>query len=104
MRAVLAPPLLGGIVDERRHDPVRPAARLRVFPVVDETDDVVHLAHAHHEGADEVEPGFLAALAGNLVLLHGVVARDLGDGGEEEVASVGEPITGPGVSIKERVQ
>jgi hypothetical protein len=67
-------------------------ARVWVITVKDETDNVVHLSHANAKRSDKVEAGFLAPLAGKFVLSHGVVAGDLGNGGEEEMGAVWKPV------------
>ena len=85
VRAVFAPALLGGVVDERLDELVGAAFGVGVFAVEDEADDVVHFAHADNEGADEVEAELAAAAFGDGVLEVGVGAGDFGDGREEEV-------------------
>lgn len=92
MRSILAPPFRRCVVDQRRDERVRPRPRGRVFAVKDEADDMVHLAHADAERAEEIEAGLLAAGTGEGVLGCGVISRHLRNGREEEVGTVGEPV------------
>ena len=85
VRAVLAPALVRGVGDEGPDKAVGAALRVRVRAVEDEADDVVHLAHADDEGADEVEAELAAAALGEGVLEVGVGTGNFGDRGEEEV-------------------
>lgn len=62
-----------------------PSTAIRILSIEHNADDVVHLAHPDDKGADEVEVGFFASLAGHLVLGFGIVARDFGDWAEEEI-------------------
>ena len=55
MRPVLTPPFCGGVVDERRDEPVGSAAGFRVLAVEDDADDMVHFSHTDDESADKVE-------------------------------------------------
>lgn len=71
---------------------MRSPATISVLPFEDDADDMVHLPHPDHECADEIETRFFAAGAGELVLGFTVVAADFGDGGEEKMGAVGEPV------------
>jgi hypothetical protein len=53
---------------------------------------MMHLPHTNDEGPDEIQPGFFAPPSAELVLRQAVVAADFGDGAEEEVGAVGEPV------------
>ena len=68
------------------------ALRVRVLAVKDDADDMVHLAHADDERADEVEAVLFAAPSRHLVLRDGVGAADFGDRAEEEVCAVRQPV------------
>ena len=85
VRAVLAPALVRSVGDEGLDEAVGAAFGVRVLAVEDEADDVVHLAHADDEGADEVETELVAAALREGVLQVGVGPGDFGDRGEEEV-------------------
>lgn len=85
VRAVLGPALFGRVINERLDELICAALGVRVGMVKDEADDVVQLAHADDECANEVEAEFAAAALGDGVLEVGVWAGDFGDGREEEV-------------------
>ena len=98
MCPVLSPPMTRGILYQSSNQPQSLLPALGVLPVENNTHNVVHFAHANDEGADEVEAGLGAAALGDLVLEGAVGAADFGDGREEEVGAVGEPID-PGVLL-----
>ena len=54
--AVLAPTSGGAVVHQRSDQPVGAATHLGVLAVENDGNDVVELAHADHEGADEICP------------------------------------------------
>ncbi len=102
MRPVLAPPMTRSILYQRPNQPQSLLSALGVFSVEDNTHDMVHFAHADDEGADEVEAGLGAAALGDLVLEGAVGAADFGDGREEEVGAVCEPVDPGGFVSMER--
>jgi hypothetical protein len=71
---------------------MRSFAALGIFPVEDDTHDMVHFSHSHDEGADKVEAGFFAPSARDFVLRFCVFPGDFGDWREEEMSTVGEPV------------
>lgn len=44
--------------------------------------------HSHDKSADEIETGFLASLAGDLVLSYSIVSRYFGNRAEEQVCAI----------------
>lgn len=71
---------------------VRSTAWLWIETVKNKTHCVMHRPHSHDKCSDEVETCFFATLAGQGILSDRVVARDFGDGGEEQVSSIGQPV------------
>jgi hypothetical protein len=92
VRPIFTPAHLRRVFDQRADNPVGFLAAFGIFPVVNDTHDMVHFSHSNYEGAYKVETGFFAAFAGDFILGFGVFAGDFGDWGEEEVATVGEPV------------
>ena len=69
-----------------------PLAHLFILPVEDKTNNMVHLSHTDNECTNEVEASLFASSTSEFVLCCSIRARDFGDGTEEEMCAVGEPI------------
>lgn len=93
MSAILSPALLRRVVDQLDNEIVRSTARLWIETVKDKTHYMMHLPHSDDKRSNEVETCVFAALAGQGILSDRVVTRDFGDGGEEQVSSIGQPVS-----------
>lgn len=85
MRPILSPALLRRIFYQCPDQPMWVALAVCVFTVEYYADDMVHLAHADYEGAQEVKPGFVATVFCDGILEVSVWAGDFCDGREEEM-------------------
>lgn len=92
MGPVLAPAPFRCVVDERLDQPTCSLSTVGVLAVEHDAHNVMHLAHADNKRADEVESGFLASPARDLILRHAVLTRNLSDRTEEEMRAVRQPV------------